>query len=170
MNEEETEFIEVPQKKQSHTRHTLRWQAYEFTYVRKPSEWYWKVGIITAGVTAAAYVLENYLFSILTVIGGFTFALFGAKKPDVLDMEISSKGVRIQTKLYPYSELKYFWILEDSPEPKILLQAAGMLHTHIVLPLGDADPEDVRTELLEHIEEKEMAEPITQRIIDRTGF
>ena len=170
MSDDNLDEIEVPQKKQGRVQHTLRWQAHEYAYTRKPADWYWKVGIVAFGVAAASYVLDNILFSILTIIGGFTFALFGAKKPDMLDMEISPKGIRIHNKLHPYSELDFFWVSEHSSEPKILIQGVAMLRTHIILPLGDLDPEDARDELLKYMKEDEIAEPMTQRIIDRTGF
>ena len=158
------------EKKESRNAHTLHWQALEFTYIRKTNEWYWVVGIMTIGIAVAAYFLNNFLFTILALLGGFSLALFGAKKPEMLDMEISSKGVRVMNKLYPYSNLEIFWISEVGSEPKILFTGTGLLHTHITLPLGDMDPEDVRDELTKYLDEEEIAEPMIQRVIDQTGF
>lgn len=153
-----------------HDSRTFRWQAPEFNYQRKRGDWYLKVGILTFSIAVAAYVLNNFLFSILTLLSGFTLALFGAKQPEVIDMEISNKGVRIHDTLHPYSELEHFWISEEGREPKVLLHGRRMLHTDIIMPLGDADPEMVREELLKNLEEEEMAEPFVQRLIDRIGF
>lgn len=170
MSKEYSEKSTISQKESRRSSNTLNWQAHEYVYTRKSSDWYFKVGIITIGIIIASYILNNYLFAILAAISGFTFALFGAKKPDILNMEVSPRGVRVHTKLYPYSELDFFWVSENIEEPKILLQGSGLLHTHIILPLGDMDSEDIRVELLKYIDEEEIAEPIIHRIIDHTGF
>ena len=152
------------------SRHEIVWEAPEYIYQRKSRDWYWKMGIVAFGIAAAAYILHNILFGILIIIASFTVALFGAKQPETLRISISSKGVRVNNQLYPFSELDAFCILDRIIEPKILLQSKGLLHSLVSIPLGKADPDEIHEMLSQYLREEEMDESFTQRIIDKTGF
>lgn len=147
------------------------WETQEYAYRRKTKDWYWALAIITISFATAAYILDNHLFAILIIVAGFTLALYGSKPPEELSCAITTVGVRMNTTLYSYSTLKYFWINELSIPPTLLLESKSTfapLRT-IRLP-GDTDIEPLRSFLNTHIEEHQLEEPPFEKLFEKLGF
>ncbi|MBU1730396.1 hypothetical protein KJ557_02480 [Patescibacteria group bacterium] len=148
----------------------ISWEAPEYLYREKSSDWFWSVGIIAFAGVVSAYMFGNVLLAILILLCGFTLALFGAKKPRVISFSISRKGVRVESILYPFQNLESFWILEKEHENILLLKSHKMLTQQIVVPLGDTDPDQVQMFLEDFIPGEEENESLAERIMDRLGF
>ena len=146
------------------------WQAPEYVYREKTSEWYWSVGILTLAGVASAYMFGNPLLASLVLVIGFTMALFGARRPKMISFGIGSRGIRADNILYPFQTLWSFWILEKEHENLLLLKSRKKLSTQIAIPLGDVDPEQMRDFLLDYLEEEDDEESIAQRFMDYLGF
>lgn len=152
------------------TEEKLEWSAAEYPFREKTTDWYWALGIMAVAGAVASYIVGNFLFAVLILLGAFTVAAYGARRPHVVPFEISRRGIRSDTVLYPYSSLSSFWIIEGEEESKILLQSTKFFMPYISIPLGNTDPEMVRSFLLNFLEEREHIEPITQRIMDYLRF
>ena len=143
----------------------VEWSAPEYEHHEKTSDWYWAVGIIAIGFLAIAFILKNFLFGILVLVGGFAFALFGAKKPKLISFSVTSRGLKIEKRLFPFDSLDHFWIHYDPPHKKELYIISKKLFVpQISIPLGFADPNEIREHLLKFVEEKEIEEPFSQAI------
>lgn len=148
----------------------IGWQTLAYEHRAKSPDWYWALGIIAVSGAVAAFFFENYLFSVLILIGAFTMALYGAKHAPLLTVEIGERGVRVDHTLYPYLSLKSFWVTTDA-EPKLMIQSQKTFVPYIVIPLSDdVDPLIVREALLPFIEEQEHVEPLPHRLMDYLGF
>ncbi len=67
--------------------------------------------------------------------------------------------------LYPYDNLKYFWINYDPPHIRELyLVSKKTFQPQITIPLGFTDPNIVREHLVKFLEEKEIEEPLFDTI------
>jgi hypothetical protein len=150
----------------------LKWQAFEYEHGEKSPDWFWALWIIAIAGTATSVILGNVLFAILILAGAFTFSLHAVKKPRLIKFEINERGVMIGKILYPFSALKSFWIedMEESVPPKILIKSKKMLATHIVIPVEDIHPSDIREFLLERLPEEEDSESLAQKIVEHFGF
>lgn len=146
------------------------WNAPEYPLRAKTADWYWALGIMAIAGAVASYILGNILFSILILIGAFTVAAYGARKPHIVEIEIDRRGVRAGGTLYPHSSLASFWIVEGKDESKILLRSHKPFLPYIIIPLGDTAPEMVHEVLSGYLTEEELAEPISQRIMDYLRF
>ena len=146
------------------------WEAPEYIYRPKGPEWYTIAGILTISIAVGAFVLSNVLFGILVLIGGFTIALMGARKPEVLRYEINKQGIMAGQQLYMHRDLKSFWILDYDHEPRLLLASTKVFMPQIIIPIGEADPEVVRDVLLAYLAEEEQRDSVTQGLMDRLGF
>ncbi|MBI5816923.1 MAG: hypothetical protein HZB09_00660 [Candidatus Yonathbacteria bacterium] len=146
------------------------WSALEYPIREKTTDWYWALGIMAIAGAVASYILGNILFSILILLGAFTVASYGARKPHMVEFEIDRRGIRSGTTLYPHSSLASFWIVEGVEESKILLQSGKIFMPYIIIPLGEENPEMVREVLLNYLKEEEHAEPFAQRIMDYLRF
>ncbi len=146
------------------------WNALEYPVREKTTDWYWALGIMAVAGAVASYILGNILFSILIILGAFTVAVYGARRPHMVEFEIDRRGVRAGATLYPHSSLASFWVVERAEESKILLQSGKVFMPYVIIPLGEENPEIVREVLLNYIKEEEHAEPISQRIMDYFRF
>ncbi len=143
----------------------VEWQSLEYEYHEKSSDWYWAVGIITVGFFALAIILKNFLFALMALIAGFTLAMYGAKKPKTVSFAITSRGIKIGNVLYPYDDLKSFWINYDPPRVKELyVISKKVLLPQLSIPLGTADPNQIREHLMKFLEEKEIQESFADAI------
>ena len=143
----------------------LSWEAEEYAHHDKGKDWFWSVGIVSIGFFALALILQNYLFAIMILIGGFAVALHGSKKPKTVHFAIISRGVAVDNTLYPYDNLKYFWINYDPPHIRDLyLISSKTFQLQITIPLGNADPNEIREHLIKFLEEKEIEESLFDSI------
>ena len=151
---------------------TISWQGYEYVHREKNSDWFWALGIIALSSAITAIIFKNILFALLILIGAFTLALFAAKKPYLIHFEITRRGVSIDDTMYPFVTLESFWIDEDEyGHYTIILKSQRIVMPYIVIPLSELiEFEDVRNVLLTKLEEEELHEPVSHKILEFFGF
>lgn len=155
-------------------RDPITWHNQEYEHREKSPDWFWAVGIITVSAFIIAILFNNYILSILILLGGLCMILFGNKEPEHFRFEINGAGVLIDNVLYPFGTLHSFWV-ENGDHlgvPSVLLiRSSKPLVPLIHIPLiWDIDPEIVRAHLLEHIPEEQHRGSVSHRIMDFLGF
>ena len=150
----------------------LHWQAFEYFHREKTPDWYWAVGIITVAIAITSILLNDVLFAVLILLGAFSLSLFASREPLLVDFEINNKGVVIKDLLYPYGSLESFWVndLPTEHTAKLLLKSKKVLVPHIVIPLENVSPEEVREFLVTNLKEEEQHEPPSQKLMEHLGF
>ena len=150
----------------------FNWETIEFEFKEKRKDWYWIVGIVAIVLIVIAILLQNYLFAFLIVIAAFLMINLAAKEPLSLPIEISEQGVKVYTDMYKYESLYGFWITyNNKEEPTLLLLSDRRISPIVSISIHPRiNLMDLRGYLSEFIEEKEMKESLTDRIIDRIGF
>ena len=149
----------------------VSWSAPEYEHIPKSNEWYWILGILTVALAIAALLLKNILFASFIVLAGFTAALYGTKKPKVVKFVVGARGAQIDDKIYPYENLKSFWIKYDPPQKKELeIISKKLFMPRLILPLEDADPNEVRAILIRALKEEETKDSLSEIIAERLGF
>ncbi len=149
----------------------VSWSAPEYDHQPKSKEWFWALGILTFALIVAALLLKNFLFASFILLAGFTVALYGVKKPAIIKYSVSGGGVKIAEKFYPYESLKSFWIRYEPPAKKELeLITKKIIMPRLILPLEDADPNEVRAILIKVLKEEEVQESLSEIIARRLGF
>ena len=146
---------------------TVLWHAPEFTYHEKSADWYWVLGIVVVIGALIAVVVGNILFAILIVIGGFAIGMYASKHPDMLTCELTRKGVHVNDKRYPFSSIKSFWVDDERDgKHKLLITLKRHLAMHVIIPVEGINPNVIRNYLLDHIDEEEQHESITEYVIE----
>jgi len=162
---------EAPKIELKSSRPLLKWEAFEYEYIPKSNNWFWSVGIIAASAALASVLLGNILFAILVMIAGLTIILYGVKKPKKIMFSFAGRGLQIDDRLFPYENLRSFWIHYDPPAKKnITIEPKKILMPTISIPLGDTDPNIIREHLLKFLKEERHEESITQTISRLLGF
>lgn len=122
-----------------------RWQAHEYEHKPKDRQWYWSVGIIATGAAIAAVLLQDYLFGVIALIGGFAVMLVGSSRPAQHTYTITESGFMVGDDLIPYDKISRFAISEG--EPRHLTIETMTLVGVIKAPLEGIDYQTVRMEM-----------------------
>ncbi len=149
----------------------IKWEAEEYEYIPKSNNWFWSVGIITVGLVFASILLDNFLFAILVLISGLAVILYGARRPRKILFSLAPRGLQIENRLFPYENLKSFWLHYEPPYKKILIvESKKVFAPSISVPLGDVNPNTIRDHLLKFLKEQRHEETFTQTIMRLIGF
>ncbi len=149
----------------------LEWKTLEYSEKNRGSDWFWAVGIILISVAVSSVILDNLLFAVFIVIAGIALILQVIRKPDEITVRIDERGVDIDGTLYLYQALEAFWIehLGDN-DFQLLLRSKKLLVPYIVVHIEGVSVQELRDYISHYIEEEEMHEPLSQKIMDRLGF
>ncbi len=143
----------------------------EYTHGPKSRDWYIAFGILCFSLTVTAFILGNVLFGILMVLVFFTVYMYTIKPLNMIDIELTHKGIRINKQLFQYNNLEGFWIEEYENKRKLLLKSKKLLVPLIVLPIADEiDTIELKSALLKEILEEELKEPVFERILEKFNF
>jgi len=148
----------------------IEWTTLEYTDKDRGSDWFWAVGIIIVSAAVSSVMLDNLLFAIFIIVAGIALILQVLRKPKTISVKISERGVEMDGTLYLYQSLESFWIEADREEYKLILKSKKALVPYAVATIEDVDPDDVHYYLSQFLEEHEMHEPLSQKIMDRLGF
>ncbi len=157
---------------QKTTKRPITWEAHEYVYVEKTSDWYWALGVLAIAGIAGALFYENVLFALFILIASSVLALFASRHPDVVKFSLTQRGVRIDDVLHPYNSFVSFAVDEITPQhiPKLILKPTHALSPLIVIPIVDVDPDDVHDFLRLFLKEEDHYEPLTHRMMEWLGF
>lgn len=154
----------------------ITWSAPVYDLREHSTDWYWAVSIITVSLAVAFFIMGNVLLSLIVVIGMGTLLFHAKQKPELLEYELSRRGIRAGKTFYPWETLESFWILEGYPTEKehvgakILITSKKALMQHIIIPLGETSVEDVHNVIIQMLPEEPQVEPMPDRLMRKLGF
>jgi len=149
----------------------IEWEAPEYEFHKKSPDWFWTLGIITLALFLSAVLLHNLLFGFLILLSGFSIALFAARRPSIVPFRINAQGIHIGKKIYPYENLKCFWVDYEPPYKKeLIVESKKAFMPHITIMTGEADPVKIRNYLLKFIKEEKIEESLTSSVARLLGF
>lgn len=148
----------------------LEWQGREFEFTPKSPTWYWSIGILSVGAAVAAFIVGNFLFSIILLLAGFTTALLGSRQPALHTFRITNRGIHVGEQLFKYDNIASFAIEEQEPKKLLFRLKQGIVAT-MTVPLAGADHRAVRTELKNrNVEEVDDLDSTVARLSDWMGI
>ena len=151
----------------------IAWQSLEHTHKKKKgADWFWALGIIAVGAIVLSFYFGNVLFGIIVALFAVTSGLMINKDPDLHEFEISRKGVRVGSLLYPFSNLESFWVEDTDYDDIIIFRTKKTMQNMLILPFDSTvtDPELIRDFLLDYLDEEELEEPLHQKFMEFLGF
>jgi hypothetical protein len=161
----------------------LNWSAPEYEEKERSKDWFWALGIIVVTSSVAAIIFSDYFFAALLVLSGILLGFFAVKKPDMISYELNDKGLKIGNRLYPYENIKSFWIQVEQPKPTnqqhlptiikplLFIQSERAFMPIITIPIEEIMAEDIYSVLAsKNITEVEMREHISEKILEALVF
>lgn len=146
------------------------WETYEYHHTPKTADWFWALGIVALCCVFIAILTGNVLFGIVIILAAFSLSLYAARKPKKIRVEINSKGVRVDDTIFPFAHIHSFALSVDGRHPSLVITMDKLLMPHILIPLADVEPEDVRTILSARLKEDHYEEPLSQKIFEAFGL
>lgn len=148
----------------------IEWSALEYEDKERGSDWYFALGIIIVAGSVASIIFGNYFFAGLLVLGGLLLGFFAKNKPSTIYYELGEKGLRMQNRIYPYENIKSFYI-ETEGHPMFLFRSERFFMPVIAIPVDLEIGEAIRYVMLEKgIPEEKMSEHSSVKVMDRLGF
>ena len=150
---------------------SIHWEAYEHMHGKKGSDWFWVLGIVTLAVTIAAILLGNVLFGILIFIAGSVSALHANREPEMIEYAVTTRGIQVGDKMYPYNTLEVFFIDEENPEgPQLLVRSEKLLMPLLVIPVPEEYLDEIEDILASRLPEEYLEEPLAHKLLEFFGF
>ena len=149
---------------------SLKWSAPEYNHYQRSTDWFWAVGIITVSIAVLAFFYNNALFGILILLAAGILVFYAVRVPQNVDYEINQRGIVVGKELHPYLTIESFWLETRLGEPKIILKSKKALLPYIIIPVHEDSADEVASVLRNFLEEKELAELASHRIMEYLGF
>ena len=148
----------------------LSWEALEYEDKERSSDWFWALGIIVVTSAGASVIYGNYFFALLIVLSGALLGFYARRKPEIANYELNESGLKLRTRLYPYENIKAFWInIEHKPTLFIKSDRAFMPIISVPIEYNMADQvHAIFTEM--KVLEEEMKEHPSEKIMEVLGF
>ena len=103
----------------------VSWTASEYIEHDKSAGWYIRFMLVAVVSIGLIYLLTRDLMSVvLLTLLAVGFAIFAARKPDVLQYQLDNQGITIGKKHYPISLFRSFAVIEE-----------GAFHSITLLPM-----------------------------------
>ncbi|OGI57476.1 hypothetical protein A3B85_00920 [Candidatus Nomurabacteria bacterium RIFCSPHIGHO2_02_FULL_37_13] len=154
----------------------LEWSALEYEEKERNADWFWALGVIIIASSAASIIYGNYFFAILLVLSGILLGFFAKKKPDIILYELNEKGLKIRTRLFPYENIKSFWVQVGQPtqietKSTLFIKSERFFMPIISIPINDSLADEIQFIMLtKNITEEEMKEHLSEKIMEVLGF
>jgi hypothetical protein len=148
----------------------IEWSALEYEEKERNTDWFWALGVIVVAGAATSIIFGNYFFAALLVIGGALLGFFAVKKPEMISYEINDEGFQIKTRLYPYEDIRAFWVQSENP-PTLFIHSKRLIMPIISVPIEAEQAEKIQKAMLaKGIKEVEMKEHMSEKIMEALGF
>ncbi len=150
---------------------SIYWEAPEHNHIEKTGDWYWILWIIAIAGSVASIIFGNVLFGIVIILGAMTMFITSHRKPRVIPFEVSTRGIRIENTLYPYSALESFCLDEENiPGPQLLAKPKKMFAPLLILPVPEEYVSEIEDIISPRLIEEYIEEPFSHRLLEFFGF
>lgn len=113
----------------------LSWNAPEFTFTNKPGGWFALLTLFFGILIAIAVVTQQWLSIGLFALMGIALAIYANRKPRTLNYTITTHGVHVGEKAYPFDAFSSFYEVSDYGQRVFELVPAKRLGTLVSLPV-----------------------------------
>lgn len=149
----------------------LEWTALEYEEKERGNDWFWALGVIVLASAITSFIYTNYFFGLFLIIGGILLGVFAVKKPDLVFYELNEKGLKIRNRLFPYENIKSFWVKTGIEKPALFIKSERLFMPIISMPIDPDHSEEIKNFMLsKNIPEEEMKEHVSEKIMDSLGF
>ncbi|MBU6447596.1 hypothetical protein KGQ24_02010 [Patescibacteria group bacterium] len=147
------------------------WKTKEFEHYEKGSGWYLTFFIVSVMLIGYMFFQRDWFGGIsLLVILAIAY-LFSRQVPRDITVEITDRGIKINTTSFPYQTLRRFWIVDHSKASQLHVETTAYLNRFLVILLNGEDPAQIAAILRNYLPEtRPNQETVAQRIARTLKF
>lgn len=149
----------------------ISWTASEYIEHHRGKSWYMLLTLGTIALAAAIYLLTKDLFAaIITFILGIIVASVAHRKPNSINYELSSDGLKAGDKFHSFSEYRSFAIVHEGQLGSLMLIPLKKFTALISMYIESDDEETIVALLGEHLPMEERAPDKVDTLTRRLRF
>lgn len=131
-----------------------QWMVKEYDRYERGRSWYIVVAVLAVLMVLYGMVSNNFIFSLIIILAIIILYLQSRREPIAVPFRIAELGVIVGDRLYSYGELASFYIIYQPPDVKTLfIVTKQFFRPNLRIPLGDTDPNDIRSTLRGYLPE-----------------
>jgi hypothetical protein len=129
---------------------TFSWQASEFVHHQKSVGWYATLAGAVLLLIVVAVIFHFWLEIGVFLVMGIAVFIYAQKPPRTMLYELSSAGIHIDGRVYPFADFRSFGVMPDEDWHSIDLEPSKRFNPRIVLLF---DPQDL-DDIVGHLEQR----------------
>jgi hypothetical protein len=150
---------------------SLSWEALEFRHYPKNFSWYITMAVLVLLIIAFELLQKDFFGAISLGVIAIFIIVFAMHKPKMITIELTSEGIHIERSFIPYSQMKYFWIVDNENHKTLNIETTAYINRTILVELEGQDSNAVRQAMLRQVpEHSSTEETFIQRLIHRLKF
>ncbi len=150
----------------------MKWECFLYPEYIRTKKWY--AGAITAVVLLVIYGLatNSWTFSIVVLITAGVYYYLHSDDTPVIEIKISDIGLKVGQRVYPFTDLKTFWIDYQPPNHQTLnLVNKNQYKEEVSVQMHGQNPSEVRRILTQYLPEWEEREKnLTESLTNFIGL
>ena len=140
------------------------WEASEFVHHHKSPLWYMVLGIATLVLSGLAVWLGLWLEIGVFIVMAIAIMVYASKPPRTLLYELSSEGLHVDGRLYPFSYFRSFSVMADAEWHSIDLEPVKRLSPRVVVLFDTEDFDEIVGHLELHLPREDREPDVIERI------
>lgn len=143
----------------------ISWQAPKWKHYPKSIGWYASYFAISILILIFFMIEKDIFAAVVLGIISLVSALYVSRAPEIVEINITPKGVHIGEIHFPYKHIKHFWIVHNENHKNAVFETNLYLNKTLIVELEDQDPDVVRDFLLKFLPEHNSINPtFAQRV------
>lgn len=149
----------------ANTQPAISWEVKEYEHLKRGVDWFWAIALLAGVGAVVSIIFDNFLLAVIILLGAVSLIMYAKREPENMSVELSPAGVKIGKTLYPYKNLKTFWVTDENERCKLLLES-----TRSIMPIIDVKaPHGRRDEIMEYINDYLPALEREESLVDALG-
>ena len=137
----------------------------------RTADWYWILGVFTVALIVIGFLLDNLLFSLITLLASGVIVLITHHDSAPTTYSVSLRGVEVNETLYPFRSLHAFHVDRTDREQFYLrLRSEHLFAPLSSIPIHKDVTLEVEKLLAAYVREEHIHEPLSNRIFTIIGL
>ncbi len=141
------------------------WEAPEFEKQEKTI--FWDLGIFLFGaiILVVALFRAEFILGLLSILATLSLWILGKREPRIVKFALRKDGLQVDDLLYHYSNLKSFWIFDESlGVNELVVRSSRVFLPLIHIHLHKQDAKHIKAILSQHLKEQEEQYPASEMV------
>ncbi len=144
----------------------LSWKAPSRVFKRRGRDFWTTVGSIAFLVAIILFFIKEWLLIIVVAALIFVYYILSSVAPEEIEHQITTRGVRMAGKEYPWEVLGRYWFAEKWDQKVLYIEVVGLLPGRLELLLDKENEEEAQDILVKYLVEEIPPSSFLERASD----